>query len=92
MKICDAKRVGFYISRNGTIYEVLKNTNKRWLKEEPEAKLILDIWVYKSTENGKKIYKTFDKCYHYLSEFGDYVTKCKQSYHLIKNGDYMQED
>ena len=92
MKICNATEPGFYVSRNGTVFEVLKNPDSEWLSEEPSARLILDVWSYRNTENGKRIYKSLDRNWHYLSEFGDSVSKSSRTYHLIGDGDYLQED
>ena len=61
MKLREIKEVGFYIEVNDTdrktIYEVIENTDEDWLKEDPEATLLIDTWLYDYTdENDRAIY------------------------------------
>lgn len=63
MKLNEIKEVGFYRKVNDlerkTIFEVLENTDKIWLKEDPEATLLIDIWLYDyKDENDRIIYFT----------------------------------
>ena len=62
MKVKDITKIGFYkISGNPEIIlEVLKNTDKEWLKEKPEDNLIIDEWIYDYTEpeTNCRIYQT----------------------------------
>ena len=47
MKIRDITETGFYLTGNPEIiYEVIENTDEVWIKEEPEAKLLIDEWTY----------------------------------------------
>lgn len=55
MKLNEIKEPGFYVEINDqedrkTIYEVFANTDKKWLKEDPEQTLLLDVWIYDYTE------------------------------------------
>ena len=52
---------GFYCSKDDTerlyIYEVIKNTDEEWLKENPEATLLIDEWIYDYTDyDDRKVY------------------------------------
>ena len=54
---------GFYCSEDDTerlyIYEVIKNTDEEWLKENPEATLLIDEWIYDYTDyDDRKVYAT----------------------------------
>lgn len=54
---------GFYCSKDDTerlyIYEVIKNTDEEWLKENPEATLLIDEWLYDYTDyDDRKVYGT----------------------------------
>lgn len=54
MKLNEIKEPGFYVEINDqehrkTIYEVFVNTDKKWLKENPEQTLLLDTWIYDYT-------------------------------------------
>lgn len=60
MKLNKLKHKGFYttdLENRETIYEVIVNTDKEWLKAEPDAKLLVDIWDYKYTDDNDR------KCY-----------------------------
>lgn len=54
---------GFYCSKDDVerlyIYEVIKNTDEEWLKENPEATLLIDEWIYDYTDyDDRKVYNT----------------------------------
>ena len=61
MKLNERKKVGFYtddLKKRETIFEVIKNTDSVWLKEEPECKLLIDTWSYEYTDdNDNKHYQ-----------------------------------
>lgn len=60
MRLNEIKKVGFYTDnpkKRETIFEVIKNTDKVWLKEEPECKLLIDTWSYDYTDDNNKIYR-----------------------------------
>ena len=45
MKVKDITEPGFYLTYNlDILYEVFKNTDKEWLREEPDSKLLIDEW------------------------------------------------
>lgn len=51
MKLNEIKEPGFYVKVDDqedrkTIFEVFPNTDKKWLKEDPEQTLLLDTWKY----------------------------------------------
>lgn len=61
MKLNEIKEVGFYttdLKNRKVIYEVLENTDKVWLKEEPEEILLIDEWTYIYDDNNdRKVYE-----------------------------------
>ena len=61
MKLNEIKKVGIYtddLRKRETIFEVIKNTDEVWLKEEPECKLLIDTWSYDYTDdNDNKHYQ-----------------------------------
>lgn len=64
MKLNQIKETGFYKAVNDAtpeyIYEVIDNTDEEWLKENPEAKLLIDEWGYEYTDNDeRRHYETF---------------------------------
>ena len=64
MKLKDIKETGFYImlaykdTEDEIIYEATENTDNEWLKDDPDAKIVIDEWYFDHKENGKKIYQT----------------------------------
>ena len=64
MKIKDITETGFYIipefvnTEDEQIFEVIENTDKVWLKEEPNAKLLVDCWYFDHIEDNVKIFQT----------------------------------
>lgn len=58
MKIKDIIEVGFYKeksdSRPNYIFEVLRNTDKIWLEEDPRATLLVDRWIYDFTDSDDR--------------------------------------
>lgn len=64
MKVKDIKEYGFYImlaykdTKDEIIYQVHENTDKEWLKDDPDAKIVIDKWYFDHEENGKKVYQT----------------------------------
>ena len=54
---------GFYCSKIDVehlyIYEVIKNKDEEWLKENPEATLLINEWIYDHTDSDdRKVYTT----------------------------------
>jgi len=64
MKVKDIKEYGFYImlaykdTEDEIIYQAHENTDKEWLKDDPDAKIVIDKWYFDHEENGKKVYQT----------------------------------
>lgn len=57
----EVTETGFYCYIDDTersyIYEVTNNTDKEWLKEDPEAKLLIEEWIYDYTDyDDRKVY------------------------------------
>lgn len=52
MKLNEVTEPGYYQSLEDkqTIYEVIKNTDKEWLNETPEQKLLIDEWTFISVD------------------------------------------
>lgn len=64
MKLNEVKEIGFYRAikdkRPDYIFEVIKNTDKEWLKENPKAILLVDGWGYEYTDDDdRRHYETF---------------------------------
>lgn len=64
MKLKEVNKTGFFISIDDKerkhIYEVFKNGDEKWLKEEPEATFLVDEWIYSYTDvNDRKIYEVW---------------------------------
>ena len=49
---------GFYCSKIDVehlyIYEVIKNKDEEWLKENPEATLLINEWIYDHTDSDDR--------------------------------------
>jgi len=63
MKLNEVTEVGFYKELNDErpdyIYEVFENTDENWLKVAPEAKLLIDEWIYDHTDHDdRRVYET----------------------------------
>lgn len=58
MKLNEVKEAGFYRAvKDETpdyIFEVIENTDKEWLKDDPNAKLLIDEWIYEYTDTDDK--------------------------------------
>ena len=52
---------GFYYKKyeSDIIYEIKKNTDKTWLKEEPEVKYLVDTWELVSKVGQQAKYETY---------------------------------
>lgn len=64
MKLNKVKETGFYKSvkdeKPDYIFEVIKNTDKKWLKDNPQATLLIDEWGYEYTDDDdRRHYETF---------------------------------
>lgn len=64
MKVKDITETGFYTipeyvdTENEQIFEVIKNTDKKWLKENPNANLLIDTWYFDYKDGETKIFQT----------------------------------
>lgn len=56
MKLNEVTEPGYYQSLEDkeTIYEVIQNTDKQWLKETPEQKLLIDEWTFDSVDSDDR--------------------------------------
>ena len=64
MKLNEVKEIGFYRAikdeRPDYIFEVIKNTDEEWLKDNPKATLLVDEWGYEYTDDDdRRHYETF---------------------------------
>ena len=66
MKIKDIKKPGFFVKpddeRRIFIYEVFKNSDEKWLEEEPEAIWLVDRWLYDQTDHDDRKHYGVDGC------------------------------
>lgn len=63
MQINEIKEVGYYCQVGDTeplgIYEVIKNTDEEWLKNNPKDIFLIDEWIYKYKDHDdRKVYIT----------------------------------
>lgn len=61
IKLNEVTETGYYttsLKNKKIIYEVIKNTDEVWLKEEPDEKLLIDTWTYVYDDNNdRKVYE-----------------------------------
>lgn len=64
MKIKYITKTGFYTipeyvdTENEQIFEVIENTDKKWVRENPDAKLLVDTWYFDYKDGETKIFQT----------------------------------
>lgn len=64
MKVKDITETGFYVFPNlentedEVIFEVIENSDEEWVKQNPNAKLLVDEWCFDTVEKGHRIYQT----------------------------------
>lgn len=64
MKVKDIKETGFYTiphlvdTEDEQIFEVIKNSDEEWVKENPDAKLIIDTWYFDYMDGNTKVFQT----------------------------------
>lgn len=98
MKLNQIKETGFYKAVNDTtpeyIYEVIDNTDEEWLKEEPEAKLLIDDWGYEYTDNDeRRHYETFGNLIQVKYADDIEVEKMPENFLISGNcGTHLTED
>jgi hypothetical protein len=59
VKLNEVKEIGFYttnLKKRKIIYEVIKNTDEQWLKDEPNEVLLIDTWTFigKDSDDRRK--------------------------------------
>ena len=63
MKVKDITETGFHTiseyvgTENEQIFEVIKNTDEEWVKEDPDAKLLVDTWYFDYKDGETKIFQ-----------------------------------
>lgn len=101
MKIKDIKEIGFYKSDaygNDYVFEVIENTDEKWLEECPDATLLLDVWEYDYTDENDRIhYQTSGGIYRLDTDYANIeVEKTTQKYIMpetsINLGCFLVED
>lgn len=100
MKLREIKEVGFYREVNDidrkTIYEVIENTDEDWLKEDPEATLLIDTWLYDyKDENDRDRYSVDGNLFTaYLDESDIDVVKIEDTKYKVfgEMGQFLIED
>lgn len=60
MKLNEITETGFYYQPEDTdrtyIYELIKNTDEEWLKDNPEQKFLIDEWLFDYTDHDDKVH------------------------------------
>ena len=98
MKLNEIKKVGFYRAINDKkpnyIFEVFKNTDKEWLKDNPQAKLLVDEWGYEYTdEEDRRHYETFGRLMQVQNADKIEVKKMTESFVISgKSGNHLTEN
>ena len=100
MKLREIKEVGFYREINDldrkTIYEVIENADEDWLKEDPEATLLIDTWLYEyKDENDRDKYSIDGNLLTlYLDESNIDVVKIEDTKYKVlgEMGQFLIED
>lgn len=96
MKLVDVTEEGYYkpIEQDRHIlYRVSKNTDKVWLKENPNDTLLVDTWIYTSSDpSGLSTYICQGDIHPIDAEQPIEVEKVKQKYQVAGNkGDVLFE-
>lgn len=100
MKLREIKEVGFYHKVNDlerkVIYEIMENADEDWLKEDPEATLLIDTWHYEyKDENDRDRYSVDGNLLTlYLNESDIEVVKIEDTKYKVfgKMGQFLIED
>lgn len=86
MKLIDVTEEGYYkpIAQDSHIlYRVSKNTDKVWLKENPNDTLLVDTWLYTSSDpGGKSCYIRQGDIHPITAEQPIEVEKVRQKYQV----------
>ena len=63
MKLSNVTEYGCYIDFDGeAIYQVMPNTDKIWLEEEPDVKILVDTFYFAYEKHGLKTYTSNGNC------------------------------
>lgn len=99
MKVKDITETGFYTiseyvdTENEQIFEVIKNTDEEWVKENPDAKLLVDTWYFDYKDGETKIFQadgTLQVLYLDLSNID--VEKTNRRFEVFGNmGAFLKE-
>ena len=89
MKLNKVKEIGFYRAiedeKPDYIFEVIENTNEEWLKDEPNAKLLIDEWSYEYTDtDDRRHYETFGNLVQV--QYADEIDVVKMNEKFIVSG------
>ena len=98
MKLNEASEPGFYVTEDDEerlyLYEVLKNTDEEWLKEEPDAILLVDEWIYVYTDyDDRKVYESNGtlQCIDLVDSFN--VIRLKDKFKMFgESGQYLVQN
>ena len=100
MKLNEIKEVGFYHEVNDlerkVIYEVMENADEDWLKEDPEATLLIDTWHYEYKDESDRDRYSVDGnlLTLYLNESDIDVVKIEDTKYKVfgESGQFLIED
>ena len=98
MKLNKVKEIGFYKAvkdeRPDYIFEVIKNTDGEWLKDDPTATLLVDEWGYEYADNDdRRHYETFGKLIRVQNADDIEVEKMTENFVISgKAGNHLTED
>ena len=98
MKLNEITEIGFYKAVNDNrpnyIFEVIKNTDDNWLKDDPNAKLLVDEWGYEYTDNDdRRHYEAFGNLVQVQYADAIEVEKMVEKFIVSGNaGNHLTED
>lgn len=98
IKLNEVSEPGFYVAEDDEerlyLYEVLENTDEEWLKEEPDAILLVEEWIYSYTDyDDRKIYELSSTLQYIEQADSSNVIKLENKFKLFgQAGLYLIED
>ena len=98
MKLNEVKEIGFYRAikdeRPNYIFEIIKNTDEEWLKDDPKAVFLVDEWGYEYTDDDdRRHYETFGNLIQV--QYADEIEVEKMTENFVisgKAGNHLTED
>lgn len=98
MKLNKVKEIGFYRAikdeRPDYIFEVIKNTDEEWLKDNPKATFLVDEWGYEYTDDDdRRHYEPFGSLIQV--QYADEIEVEKMTENFVisgKTGTHLTED